>query len=124
MLSKISKKNPAELVARAHQAFVKLPYESNPERVVDELGKILLAMKVRGQGRSSSPWQPRRTAPGECAQPAGGALRRAAALLALCIAVFRRRRTLRRSTLFACRGPPRRRPCLGRTTCRPPRRMR
>lgn len=43
---KIRTKNPAELVARAHQAFVRLPYESNPERVVDEIAKLLLAMKV------------------------------------------------------------------------------
>lgn len=42
---KIRTKNPAELVARAHQAFVRLPYESNPERVVDEIAKLLLAMK-------------------------------------------------------------------------------
>ena len=46
-LAAAGKRNPAELVAKCHQAFVRLPYESNPERVVEEISKMLLAMKVR-----------------------------------------------------------------------------
>ena len=46
LLQKLRIKNPGELVVKAHQCFVKLPYESNAERVIDEVGKLLHGMKV------------------------------------------------------------------------------
>ena len=49
-------KNPAELVTKAHQFFVRLPYESNQERVSEEIAKALHSMKVGGSaGASSTP---------------------------------------------------------------------
>jgi hypothetical protein len=46
VFQKIKQRNPAELVAKCHQAFVRLPYESNPERVIEEIARVLVAMKV------------------------------------------------------------------------------
>lgn len=38
---------PCRLVQRAHAAFIRLPYESNHERVAEEIGRILASMKAR-----------------------------------------------------------------------------
>lgn len=46
LLGRLRTKDPAQLVHQAHQAFTRLPYEANPERVADELSKILHSMKV------------------------------------------------------------------------------
>lgn len=43
-------KTPAELAQKAHQAFVRLPYESSQERIVDELARLLAGIKVRSGG--------------------------------------------------------------------------
>jgi hypothetical protein len=39
-------KNPKELVDKLHQAFVRIPYESNKERCQEEAGKLLQGLKV------------------------------------------------------------------------------
>ena len=46
VFQKIKQRNPAELVVKCHQLFVRLPYESNPERVIEEIAKLLIVMKV------------------------------------------------------------------------------
>lgn len=51
LLGKLRAKDPAALVRDAHQAFLRLPFESNPERVADEIAKLLHTMKV-GAARS------------------------------------------------------------------------
>jgi calcium binding protein 39 len=45
LMAKFRVKSPAELVQRTHQAFVRLPYESQPERTAEELGRLLAALK-------------------------------------------------------------------------------
>jgi hypothetical protein len=46
LLAKFKLKSPQELVAKAHQAFVRLPYESTQDRIVEELGRLLAGIKV------------------------------------------------------------------------------
>lgn len=46
IFKRLSVKTPAELAQKAHQALVRLPYESSPERIVDELGRLLAGIKV------------------------------------------------------------------------------
>lgn len=43
---KLKLKSPQELVQRTQQAFARLPYETNPDRIVEDLGKYLNAMKL------------------------------------------------------------------------------
>lgn len=54
LLQKLRVKNPGELVVKAHQCFVKLPYESNAERVIDEVGRLLHGMKLAMFGEDDS----------------------------------------------------------------------
>jgi hypothetical protein len=52
LLGRLRTKDPAQLVHQAHQAFQRLPYEANPERVSDEIARLLHSMKVsRGGSR-------------------------------------------------------------------------
>lgn len=44
--NKLKLRSPQELVQRTQQAFARLPYESNAEKTIEELGKYLNAMKV------------------------------------------------------------------------------
>lgn len=46
LLQRFKIKSPTELVQKTHQAFVRLPYESSQDRIVEELGRLLSAMKV------------------------------------------------------------------------------
>lgn len=46
LLGRLRTKDPAQLVQAAHQAFLRLPFEANPERVADEIAKLLHSMKV------------------------------------------------------------------------------
>lgn len=48
LLQRLRTKEPAQLVQQCHQAFLRLPFEANPERVADEIAKLLHSMKVRG----------------------------------------------------------------------------
>lgn len=45
LFQKFKTSNPAELVQRVHAAFIRLPYESNHERVAEEIGRILATLK-------------------------------------------------------------------------------
>ncbi|PSC72997.1 Calcium-binding 39 [Micractinium conductrix] len=45
LLQRLRTKEPAQLVQQAHQAFTRLPFEANPERVADEIAKLLHSMK-------------------------------------------------------------------------------
>ena len=38
-------KNPAELATKAHQAFLRLPYESSQDRTVEEISRLMAGMK-------------------------------------------------------------------------------
>lgn len=51
LLQRLRTKEPAQLVQQCHQAFLRLPFEANPERVADEIAKLLHSMKVRGTPR-------------------------------------------------------------------------
>ena len=44
------KTNPVELVGKAHQAFVRLPYESSQDRIMEEISKYVSGIKVGRQG--------------------------------------------------------------------------
>ncbi len=46
VFARLKAKNPVELVAKTHQAFTRLPYESNPERATEELARLLQGIKV------------------------------------------------------------------------------
>lgn len=46
ILQRMREKSVAELVLKAHQAFQRLPYESNRDRLVEDIGRILASMKV------------------------------------------------------------------------------
>jgi hypothetical protein len=50
IFKRLSVKTPAELAQKAHQAFVRLPYESSQERIVEELARLLAGIKVRSGG--------------------------------------------------------------------------
>lgn len=50
IFKRLSVKTPTELAQKAHQAFVRLPYESSQERIVDELARLLGGIKVRSGG--------------------------------------------------------------------------
>ena len=54
LLGRQRTKDPAQLVQRAHQAFLRLPFESDPERVADDIAKLLHSMKVEGDGMIGS----------------------------------------------------------------------
>lgn len=45
LLQRLRTKEPAQLVQQCHQAFLRLPFEANPERVADEIAKLLHSMK-------------------------------------------------------------------------------
>lgn len=47
IFKRLSVKTPAELAQKTHQAFVRLPYESSPERLVEDLARLLAGLKVR-----------------------------------------------------------------------------
>lgn len=47
LLAKLKAKDPAALVRDCHQAFMRLPFEANPERVAEEIAKLLHTMKAR-----------------------------------------------------------------------------
>ena len=47
LFQRLRVKNPAELAQKAHQAFVRLPYESSQDRVVEELSRLMSGIKVR-----------------------------------------------------------------------------
>jgi hypothetical protein len=46
IFKRLSVKTPAELAQKTHQAFVRLPYESSPERIVEDLARLLAGLKV------------------------------------------------------------------------------
>jgi hypothetical protein len=46
ILQKLKTSKPAELAAKAHQEFVRLPYEANPEAMKAELARTLHALKA------------------------------------------------------------------------------
>ena len=50
LLQRLRTKDPALLVQQCHQAFTRLPFEANHERIAEELSKFLAAMKVRAAG--------------------------------------------------------------------------
>lgn len=50
LFARLRVKNPAELAQRAHQAFVRLPYESSQDRVVEELSRLMSGIKVSWAG--------------------------------------------------------------------------
>jgi calcium binding protein 39 len=45
IFARLRVKNPAELAAKAHQAFLRLPYESSQDRTVEEISRLLAGMK-------------------------------------------------------------------------------
>lgn len=45
LFQRLRVKNPAELASKAHQAFVRLPYESSQDRIVEEISRLLTGMK-------------------------------------------------------------------------------
>lgn len=45
IFARLRVKNPAELAAKAHQAFLRLPYESSQDRTVEEIGRLMAGMK-------------------------------------------------------------------------------
>lgn len=45
LFQRLRVKNPAELASKAHQAFVRLPYESSQERIVEEISRLMTGMK-------------------------------------------------------------------------------
>ena len=49
LLQRLRTKDPALLVQQCHQAFTRLPFEANHERIAEELSKFLAALKVRVQ---------------------------------------------------------------------------
>lgn len=58
LLAKLKSRDPAALARDCHQAFMRLPFEANPERVAEEIAKLLHLMKVgvgdRGAGAAAS----------------------------------------------------------------------
>lgn len=46
ILHKLKGSKPTELAAKAHQEFVRLPYEANPEAMKAELARTLHALKA------------------------------------------------------------------------------
>lgn len=48
-------KDPKDLVQQCHQAFLKMPFEANPERVAEEIARLLHSMKVRRDGEVAAP---------------------------------------------------------------------
>lgn len=48
LLGRLRSKDPAQLVQQCHQAFLKMPFEANPERVGEEVSRLLHQMKVGG----------------------------------------------------------------------------
>ena len=46
LLGRLRSKDPAQLVQQCHQAFLKMPFEANPERVGEEVSRLLHQMKV------------------------------------------------------------------------------
>ena len=53
LLQRLRTKEPAQLVQQAHQAFTRLPFEANPERVADEIAKLLHSMKASRADRGA-----------------------------------------------------------------------
>lgn len=47
LFQRLRVKNPGELAQKAHQAFVRLPYESSQDRIVEELSRLITGIKVR-----------------------------------------------------------------------------
>lgn len=45
IFARLRVKNPAELAAKAHQAFLRLPYESSQDRTVEEISRLMSGMK-------------------------------------------------------------------------------
>jgi len=45
LFQRLRVKNPAELASKAHQAFVRLPYESSQGRIVEEISRLMTGMK-------------------------------------------------------------------------------
>lgn len=60
LLGRLRSKDPGQLVQQCHQAFLKMPFEANPERVGEEVSRLLHSMKVGAGGgpAHSSPSQP------------------------------------------------------------------
>ena len=46
IFKRLSVKTPAELAQKAHQAFVRLPYESSQDKLVEEIARLLAGIKV------------------------------------------------------------------------------
>ena len=40
------KSNPGELVNKVHQAFVRLPYESSQDKIMDDIARLVAGIKV------------------------------------------------------------------------------
>ena len=51
LLGRLRSKDPGQLVQQCHQAFLKMPFEANPERVAEEISRLLHSMKVRREQR-------------------------------------------------------------------------
>lgn len=45
IFARLRVKNPAELASKAHQAFLRLPYESSQDRTVEEISRLVAGMK-------------------------------------------------------------------------------
>lgn len=45
LFQRLRVKNPAELAAKAHQAFLRLPYESSQDRIVEEISRLMVGIK-------------------------------------------------------------------------------
>ncbi|PRW33057.1 Degreening-related dee76 [Chlorella sorokiniana] len=45
LLGRLRSKDPGQLVQQCHQAFLKMPFEANPERVGEEVSRLLHQMK-------------------------------------------------------------------------------
>lgn len=46
LFKRLNVKNPVELAQKAHQHLVKLPYESSQDRIVEDLARVLVTIKV------------------------------------------------------------------------------
>lgn len=53
--NKLKLKTPQELVQRTQQTLSRLPYEANTDKIVEELGRYLNAMKVLMFGEENAP---------------------------------------------------------------------
>lgn len=56
LFQRLRVKNPAELAAKAHQAFLRLPYESSQDRIVEEISRLMVGIKelMFGDGEQCS----------------------------------------------------------------------